>query len=379
MHTLFTSLRILIASFLITSCAQGGNSNTASTAASTDSTQAVGKTSKSLPDSITIAMTGDIMMGTTYPTTKLPQNDGRDIFSDVAPVLSSAHVAVGNLEGAMADKGTPNEFKRAKISSGAGNVYAFLMPTRYAALLSDAGYDFVSMANNHSYDFGLQGQNDSRQALDKVGIGYAGNPGHEYMIKEIDGVRYGYCAFGYNRQTIHMSDEQAVRRIIGLLRDSADVVIVSFHGGGEGGAFRHVPNGIETQYGENRGNLRRFAHLCIDCGADIVYGHGPHVVRGVEIYNGHFIAYSLGNFATPTGISVAGITGYAPVITVTIDSEGKFRSGKIHSFIQQPRVGPRTDNNHRAAQEIKQLSEADFPTSPLSISNTGELRLKQTK
>ncbi|MBQ4138646.1 MAG: CapA family protein [Muribaculaceae bacterium] len=211
MHTLFTSLRILIASFLITSCAQGGNSNTASTAASTDSTQAVGKTSKSLPDSITIAMTGDIMMGTTYPTTKLPQNDGRDIFSDVAPVLSSAHVAVGNLEGAMADKGTPNEFKRAKISSGAGNVYAFLMPTRYAALLSDAGYDFVSMANNHSYDFGLQGQNDSRQALDKVGIGYAGNPGHEYMIKEIDGVRYGYCAFGYNRQTIHMSDEKAVR------------------------------------------------------------------------------------------------------------------------------------------------------------------------
>ena len=379
MQAFITLLHLLTASLVIASCAQGGSDQKASASQpnSAQTVDAAGK--KAAFDSVTVAMTGDIMMGTTFPTAKLPQNDGKDIFSDVAPVLSNASVAVGNLEGAMADKGTPNEFKRAKISSGAGNVYAFLMPTRYAALLRDAGYDFVSMANNHSFDFGLEGQNNSRKALDGVGVGYAGNPGHESMIREINGVRYGYCAFGYNRQTIHMSDEQAVRRIIGQLRDSADVVIVSFHGGGEGGAFRHVPNGIETQYGENRGNLRHFAHLCIDCGADIVYGHGPHVVRGVEVYNGHFIAYSLGNFATPTGISVAGITGYAPVITATLNADGTFRSGKIHSFIQQPRVGPRTDSSNRVAQEIKQLSEADFPTSPLSISNTGELRLKTSK
>lgn len=379
MHSLLIFSRLLVASLIITSCAHGGNGNDAS-ASKTDSGQSLDKTGKKAEiDSVTIAMTGDIMMGTTFPTTKLAQNDGKDIFSDVTPTLSSASVAVGNLEGAMADKGTPNEFKRAKISSGAGNVYAFLMPARYASLLKNAGYDFMSMANNHSFDFGLEGQNNSRRALESVGIGYAGNPGHEYMIKEIDGVRYGYAAFGYNRQTTLMSDEKAVKRIIGQLRDSADVVIVSFHGGGEGGAFRHVPNGIETQYGENRGNLRHFAHLCIDCGADIVYGHGPHVVRGVEVYKGHFIAYSLGNFATPTGISVAGITGYAPVITVTLNADGTFRSGKIHSFIQQPRVGPRTDASNRVAQEIKQLSEADFSTSPLIISNTGEMRLKQTK
>ncbi|MBQ1723924.1 MAG: hypothetical protein II034_09020, partial [Muribaculaceae bacterium] len=76
---------------------------------------------------------------------------------------------------------------------------------------------------------------------------------------------------------------------------------------------------------------------------------------------------------------VAGITGYAPVIAVTLNADGTFRSGKIHSFIQQPRVGPRTDASNRVAKEIKQLSEADFPTSPLSISNTGELRLKTSK
>lgn len=376
MQAFITLLHLLTASLVITSCAHANNGHDTS-ATQPDSVQTESK--KAAFDSVTIAMTGDIMMGTTFPTAKLPQNDGRDIFADVTPVLSGAQVAVGNLEGAMADKGTLNDLKRQKLQSGSGNVFAFMMPTRYAALLRDAGYDFVSMANNHSFDFGLEGQNNSRHALDGVGVGYAGNPGHESMIREINGVRYGYCAFGYNRQTIHMSDEQAVRRIIGQLRDSADVVIVSFHGGGEGGAFRHVPNGIETQYGENRGNLRHFAHLCIDCGADIVYGHGPHVVRGVEVYNGHFIAYSLGNFATPTGISVAGITGYAPVITATLNADGTFRSGKIHSFIQQPRVGPRTDASNRVAKEIKQLSEADFPTSPLSISNTGELRLKTSK
>ena len=328
-------------------------------------------------DSLTIAMTGDIMMGTLFPSTKLAQNDGRDIFADVTPVLSGANVAVGNLEGAMADEGQPNELKMSKLRSGAGNVFAFRMPTRYAQYLKDAGFDFVSMANNHSYDFGAAGQNATRKALDAVQVGYAGNPGHEMMVKEIDGVRYGYCAFGYNRLTVHMTDEAEVKRIITQLRDSADVVIVSFHGGGEGGAFRHVPNGVETQYGENRGNLRRFSHLCIDCGADVVYGHGPHVVRGVELYKGHFIAYSLGNFATPVGISVAGITGYAPVITVTIGPDGKFRSGKIHSFIQRVGVGPRTDASNRVAQEIKGLSEADFPQSPLMISNTGGISLKR--
>ncbi|MBQ4009002.1 MAG: CapA family protein, partial [Muribaculaceae bacterium] len=164
MQAFITLLHLLTASLVIASCAQGGSDQKASTS-QTNSAQTVDAAgNKAAFDSVTIAMTGDIMMGTTFPTAKLPQNDGKDIFSDVAPVLSNASVAVGNLEGAMADKGTPNEFKRAKISSGAGNVYAFLMPTRYAALLRDAGYDFVSMANNHSYDFGLEGQNNSRRA-----------------------------------------------------------------------------------------------------------------------------------------------------------------------------------------------------------------------
>lgn len=324
---------------------------------------------------VTVAMTGDIMMGTLYPTAKLPVDDGRHIFDDVRDVLAGANVAVGNLEGAIGDRGELNDFKRSRLASGVKNIYAFRMPERYAAYLSDAGYDFVSMANNHSFDFGAGGQATTRLALDKAGVAYAGNPGHEMSVREIDGVRYGFAAFGYNNQTVLMREEATVRRIVTALRDSADVVIVSFHGGGEGAEFRHVGRGEERQYGESRGDLRRFAHLCIDCGADVVYGHGPHVVRGVELYKGHFIAYSLGNFCTPTGISVAGITGYAPVIVVTLDAKGEFVGGKIHPFVQQRGVGPRSSGGTSAViREIKSLSAADFPQSPLAIDDDGTLR-----
>ena len=77
-----------------------------------------------------------------------------------------------------------------------------------------------------------------------------------------------------------------------------DIVIVSFHGGAEGSKALHVPYGQETFYGENRGHLREFTHTVIDAGADLVWGHGPHVLRGMEVYKDRLIAYSLGNFAT---------------------------------------------------------------------------------
>ena len=352
----------------------GGGAVTPVTAAAADQVAPRPVPKAAVRRPLSVAMTGDIMMGTLYPTSKLPVDDGRHLFDDVREVLSGANVAVGNLEGAIGDRGELNDFKRSRLANGVKNIYAFRMPERYAPYLKQAGYDFVSMANNHSYDFGTGGQTTTRRALDAAGVAYAGNPGHEMAVREIDGVRYGFAAFGYNQQTVLMREEATVRRIVTALRDTADVVIVSFHGGGEGSEFRHVGKGMEYQHGEARGDLRRFAHLCIDCGADVVYGHGPHVVRGVELYKGHFIAYSLGNFCTPTGISVAGITGYAPVITVTINDKGEFVDGRIHSFIQQRGVGPRATSSGAVVKEIRGLSEADFPQSPLVIEADGTLR-----
>ena len=335
------------------------------------SAQAEGRTARRADgDELVISMSGDIMMGTTYPSVMLPANDGRDLFRDVKPYIREADLAVGNLEGAMIDGGT-------SAKGGGRNTFSFRMPTSYGPLLTDAGYDFLSMANNHANDFGPAGVASTERVLDREGIKYAGVQGRtESVVLEKNGVRYGLAAFGHNAYTVRHTDFEQARRIIRGLKERADIVIVSMHGGAEGRDKRHLPHGTETFLGENRGNLRAFAHLCIDNGADVVYGHGPHIVRAVELYKDRFIAYSLGNFATPYGMNLNGITGYAPLVNITIDREGRFLEGKIHSFIQHKGVGPRRDPANLAAREIKQLTEADVPGTGIVLDNQGNIRLR---
>lgn len=324
-----------------------------------------------LPDTmtLTVAMTGDIMMGTTFPKIQLPANDGRDLFSDTKEITRRADIAVGNLEGAVCEGG--------RSTKGTGPYsYAFRMPTSYAPLLKDAGYDYLSLANNHARDFGDEGIASSERVLTEQGIAFSGIKGHqESAVVELNGVRYGLCAFGHNSYTLRHSDLDKVKSILDDLRSKADIVIVSFHGGAEGKTKNHLPYGPETFLGENRGDLRNFAHFCIDNGADIVYGHGPHVVRAMEVYKDRFIAYSLGNFCTPYGISLTGISGYSPVVEIKIGGDGRFKSGQIYSFIQTKGVGPRKDPTNAVAQEIKRLTESDIQGSPIRISNDGGISI----
>jgi poly-gamma-glutamate capsule biosynthesis protein CapA/YwtB (metallophosphatase superfamily) len=321
-------------------------------------------------DTLTIAMTGDIMMGTTYPSVMLPANDGRDIFRDALPILTSTDLTVGNLEGTLCDGG--------KSTKGSGpNSYSFRTPTSYGHLLSEAGYDFLSMANNHANDFGTEGILSTERVLQQQGILYAGIAGRvESAVIERKGKTIGICAFGHNSYTLKHTDLNVVGRIVDDLVSRCDIVIVSFHGGAEGRTKNHLPQGQESFLGENRGSLRQMAHFCIDHGADIVYGHGPHVVRAAEVYKGRFIAYSLGNFCTTYSVSLTGISGYAPIITLTIDDDGAFMKGKIHSFIQQRGIGPRLDKTKSVAREIKMLSETDVPNSQARIDDDGNIWFK---
>ena len=320
---------------------------------------------------MTIAMTGDIMMGTTFPSIQLPANDGRDLFRDTKEITQQANIAVGNLEGAVCEGG--------QSTKGTGpNSFAFRMPTRFAPLLKDAGYDFLSMANNHARDFGSEGIASTERVLKEQGIAFSGIEGRqESAVVERDGVRYGLCAFGHNSYTLKHANLDNVKRILDDLRKKSDIIIVSFHGGAEGKAQNHLPYGVETFLGENRGDLRTFAHFCIDNGADVVYGHGPHVVRAMEVYKGRFIAYSLGNFCTPYGMSLSGISGYSPVVQITIGSDGTFRKGKVFSFIQTKGVGPRRDDTHAVAREMKRLTEADIKNSPIQIDNEGNITVSK--
>ena len=321
-------------------------------------------------DTLTIAMVGDIMMGTTYPSRMLPANDGADLFRDAKPILVRADLAVGNLEGTLCDRG--------QSTKGSGpNSYSFRTPTSYAHLLREAGFDYLSQANNHANDFGQEGIASTERCLREQGILFSGIAGRtETAVIERKGEKIGLCAFGHNSYTLKHTDLNVVGRIVDQLVRDCDIVIVSFHGGAEGRTQSHLPQGSETFLGENRGSLRQLAHFCIDHGADIVYGHGPHVVRGTEVYKGRFIAYSLGNFCTPYNVSLTGISGYAPLIEIKTDLEGRFLSGRIHPMTQQRGIGPRHDTTGVVVRQIRQLSEADLPQSQAAIDEEGRIRLK---
>jgi len=320
---------------------------------------------------LTVAMCGDIMMGTTYPTVRLPQNDGADIFTDVKDLFVNADLAAGNLEGVICEGGTCTK------NTGKANNYAFRMPESYVHLLTDTGFDYLNLANNHTNDFGAYGLTRTRQLLEEEGIAYSGLPDCETTVVERNGVRYGICSFGHNSYTLKHTDTASVTRIVTALRPQCDILIVSFHGGAEGSKQSHLPDGPEFYLGENRGSLRAFAHHCVDLGADIVFGHGPHVTRAVECYKDRIIAYSLGNFCTTFGVNLAGVNGYAPVLVVRIDRDGRFVDGRIHSFIQTQGTGPKLDAADVVAQHMRTLSLTDFRGDcGLNISENGTLTRK---
>lgn len=344
----------------------------------TETLQAIentGETPAEPAKGLRIAMAGDIMMGTTFPddTPRLPANGGRNLFDDVKSVFIDADVACANLEGVLMEPGGTAR----QMGSDPKTYYIFRMPPAYVNNLVDAGIDFMSVANNHANDMQDGGRRSTKRVLGEAGIAYAGQTDCPTAIIERGGKIIGIAAFGHSANTCHTWNYDNVRRTVAGLDSICDIVIVSFHGGAEGTEYSHVPHTMEKYLGEQRGDVERFAHTAIDAGADVVYGHGPHVTRAVELYKDRFIIYSLGNFCTPFRMSITGTKGYAPVVTVDVDSEGRFTGGKIHSFIQQPGKGPRKDATGRVARHIRDLSESDFPDSPLNISDDGLITPRQ--
>jgi hypothetical protein len=334
--------------------------------------------STSNDSTLTFVGVGDIMMGLNYPDESpvLPPEDGALIFSDVKAILQDATLTIGNLEGVLLDLGgTPKRCSNPKLC------YAFRMPERYVNHLVDAGFDLLSVANNHSGDFGPTGRETSQEVLKKAGLGFAGFEGmSEKYYLEKDGIRYGFTAFSVNNGTLRVTDAAKAKQVISDLRDSSDIVIVSMHIGAEGKKFNRITRKTEHFVGENRGNPYAFARLAIDAGADIVFGHGPHVARAIDLYKGKFIAYSLGNFATSTSVNITGVSGYAPIIKIKTNKNGDFLEGQIYSAIQQGPDGarrPLLDTTGACISEIKKLTEKDIPEAKIVIEKDGKIVLKQ--
>ena len=321
---------------------------------------------------ITVAAVGDIMMGTDYPAPKLPGKDGKLLFGDSKDILGKADIVFGNLEGPLCDEGSPAKKVKDKES------YVFRTPTRFVKNLVEAGFNVVSLANNHAEDFGDEGISSTKKALDAARIKYSSKAG-EVAEFEINGVKVGLVAFSFGPPPRSIIYPEKVLDEVDLLSKKYDVLILSVHGGKEGTSALQTLNEFEYFLDEPRGNLIQFAHEAVERGADLVLVHGPHVPRAMEVYQGRLIAYSLGNFCTYRGMSLDEEKGYAPLLWVELGRDGEFVRGKIFSFIQIPPGGPKKDEKERAWNLIKKLSHEDFPgTRPLFSESGSILPSKET-
>lgn len=305
---------------------------------------------------ITLLAVGDIMMGTNFPNESYLPPYGLQLLEPMHQYIQQADIAFGNLEGSVLNSGgTP------KQCSDPTKCYAFRQPEYFVDQLKTAGFDVLSVANNHLGDFGDIGRKNTCETLRKKGIHFAGQQNCPWDTLSVKGVKIGITAFAPNDGCLQITDYNLLKTIVQKLNTFCDIVIVSFHGGAEGSSRTHVTRKTEIFYDENRGNVYEFARVAIDAGADVVLGHGPHVTRAIDHYKGRFITYSMGNFCTYGRFNLKGVSGIAPLFQLKLKKDGTFIDGTVISTKQLGEGGPLIDSLGGAFGQLKQLTTEDIP------------------
>ena len=314
---------------------------------------------------LSLAFAGDMMLGTDYPSRDyLPPNKGWQLFTAIQSLLTNNDFLFGNLEGNIAKADVPSVKPDGRLS------YSFRMPPYLAPVLAEAGFDAMNIANNHGWDFGRKGQLQTIHYLKTNNIVPVGIK-DQYVQVKIKGVKIGLLGFSTSTIFNTLFDYEAAAKLIKKTSTENNICIVSFHGGAEGEKYQRISRKMEYFYKSPRGNVYRFAHLAIDMGADIVIGHGPHVLRAMEIYKERFIAYSLGNFIGYARFSTRGRKGISALLTICIDENGRFISGKVNSLLLKNRGIPYPDPENQAIKNLNELNYLDFPENPIFIDNEG--------
>jgi poly-gamma-glutamate capsule biosynthesis protein CapA/YwtB (metallophosphatase superfamily) len=263
-------------------------------------------------------------------------------------------VTVGNLETVLADSG--DSFK---CSPNSTHCYAFRVPTAWAPVLKDAGFDGLSIANNHAGDFGPAGRKTTMAALDGQGIKHSGPIG-DLGTMTVKGKKVALVGMAFGSDMYRIQDIAIDQRLIALLKKSNDLVVVIFHAGAEGSGADHTKPGTEKFLGEDRGDSIRFAHAMIDAGADLMIGAGPHLLRAMERYKGRLIAYSLGNFSSWETFGLGGSGGISGVLTVDLAPNGVATAVKLTPTLLEKPGKPMPDPKAQGVARVRQLSKEDF-------------------
>lgn len=279
--------------------ASGDSNQTAATdSQETDSSD----TEISAPVSLTLSVVGDCTLGTDetfdYDTSlnAYYENYGADYFlQNVRSIFSADDLTIANFEGTLTDSDERED-----------KTFAFKAPASYASILSGSSVEAVNTANNHSHDYGDQGFDDTLAALDDAGIVHFGYD--ETAVMDIKGIKVGMV--GIYELYDHLDREQQLKDNIAKVQaDGAQLIVVIFHWGNE---TETVPDSNQTTLGR----------MAIDLGADLVCGHHPHVLQGIETYKGKNIVYSLGNFCFGGNSSPSDMDTMIYQQTFTIDADG---------------------------------------------------------
>ena len=314
---------------------------------------------------ITIKAVGDMVPGTRY--SKTPNiADKMKMFDGVKEQLKGADILFGNLETALTNHPYSTKDTSQRL------MFAFRTAPSYANFLKGVGFDIFNIANNHTFDYGEKGLADTLDNLQKVEIEHIGEK-DQIVYMEKKGLKIAFIGFSYFDQHNNINNIEASKKLVKKAQENADFVVVSAQGGAEGSDKTRVRNQTEIFYSENRGNMLLFSRTMIDNGADLIIGHGPHVLRGMELYKGKLIAYSLGNFIGDGALSSSGILANSMILEVTLNGEGNFVSGKIIPVKINGKGFPFYDEQFSTVKMIQNLVKSDFPNTNLIIEETGNL------
>jgi len=271
---------------------------------------------------VRITLVGDIVLGNSFIVNDIPKNWDDTYFSAVRPIFKRSNLLIGNLEGALTD------FDKTRKNPGSGKQFAFKMPPRYGKLLANEGFAVLNVANNHANDFGEKGFADTLETLKEAGIAVVGTHGKTH-VANASGVKVAVIGLTYSpeqgRLFNSIFDTEGLAAQVRRAKAEGAYTIVTYHAGAEGAAAIWHSDREEMFMGENRGNTVAFSRAMIDAGADLVVGHGPHVLRPVECYKGRPIAYSLGNFVAVGGLSIKQMAAVSAILEVTLGQDGALR------------------------------------------------------
>jgi len=305
--------------------------------------------SKPAPATVSITWVGDMTFGM---LNAWPPDGTGSLLDDVRPYLHSS-LTVGNLESVLGEEPVT------KCSPGETDCYEFEAPPSTAADLRHDGFAAVNVANNHTMDAGVAGEASTDAALRAAGLAWTGRPGQiTYLTRK--GIKIALLGFGPWPYDANALDIPAAQALVRTAKRHAQLVIVLEHLGGEGPTYRHVQPGEEYFLGQDRGNSIAFTHAVIDAGADLVMGSGPHVLRGMQWYHQHLIAYSVGNFSGYNTLGLDSYTSVSAILHVTLTASGAFVRGSITPLrLAAPGI-PQRDPAKTAVSFVNTLSQQDF-------------------